>query len=134
MDAPALSDWSPDWATIDEITFPCSRTARVQVAGIARGGEVECAGSSDGVESVGDNAVVERRFVEVIDVIDNDVAAITAEIKDVLREVRLPAKASGEKELSTWSKIMNDFQHGGPLPITQASLAWQDSNRSEIAG
>ena len=59
-------------ATGSEVALPHARGGIVFVAGVAGGGKEQDAGVGDGVDRLGDNHVLEGRFIEVSDVIDDD--------------------------------------------------------------
>ena len=67
----------------DEVTFKGAGLVVVLVAGVGGRGEVQRSGGGDLVHGLGDRAVLKRAFVEVRDVVNDDVAAGGLEIDDV---------------------------------------------------
>ena len=90
----------------------------------------------DRVHGLGDDAVLERRLIEVVDVIHDDVASGRLEGLDVCGEAGLAAERRGEVELGARRDLVDDLQHGRALAgraVAVVGLARQDGDRSEGA-
>ena len=98
-----------------EVAFPDAGRAVVQVPVVGGRRHVVTAVGGHGADRPGDDAVLERRRQPIADVVDDDVGAGRAEILDVLRHLRPPADAGGEKQVGARRQIVDDLQHGGSL-------------------
>jgi hypothetical protein len=72
---------------VDEVAFPSAGGAVPLVAFVAGRGEVERSTGGDTIDGLGDDAVLEGRFIKIADIVDDDVAAGRAEVEDVLKPV-----------------------------------------------
>src|SRR5439155_13730661 len=86
MQSPGFRNRAAHCPPIEEISFPGAGGPRIEIAPVAGGGEIKSSASSDGIHSLGDGAVLERRLVGIAEVIYNDVAAVAAKVEDVLGE------------------------------------------------
>ena len=120
----------------DEVTFPGAGGAGGEVAGVGGGGEVEGAVGGDVVDGLGDGAILEGAFVEVGDVVDDDVAVVgEAQGADVGGEAGDAVEGGGEDEVGAGCHVVDDLHHGGAFVGAGAGLAGNDGDVGrEVAG
>ena len=87
-------------AGVDEVALPVAGGAVDDVALVAGRAEVQRAVGDHVVHGLRDGPVLERRFLEVDDVVDDDVAVrVEAQRADVVREARVAVERGREAQL-----------------------------------
>src|SRR5215204_5146244 len=108
---------------IDKVSLPCTACRVIQVSLVSSGAEIQCPIGNDLVDGLCDETVLEGRFVEIADVINDDITSCGAQIENVLRELRLAQKCSGKKELRVRRKIVHNLEHRRALAACSDSQA-----------
>ena len=116
------------------IAFPDPGRAIVQVAAVAGRREVVTAVGDRRADRLGDDVVLEGRRPQIPDVIDDDVISGRAEVLNVLRHLRAPAAAIGEKQLGARRQIMDDLEHGSSLGSRAPAAAGQWKRAALLSG
>ena len=130
---------------IVEVPFPGSGSPVVEIAGVAGRGEVERARARDGVDRFLDEAraggrhdaaaltLLKRRFDDVEDVVDDDVATRRAQVADVLCHGGRAAPAGRVEELGVGSEVVNDLEHCRAFVAVSRSVR-QHRHRRQVSG
>ena len=71
------------------ISFPYTGSSIVQITGISRRGEIQGAVRGYGIDGLSDDTILEYRFCKVNYIIDNDTAAGSTQIEDILSKLSL---------------------------------------------
>src|ERR1051326_2430912 len=128
-----------DLSAVREVAFPNARGAVSQISLVTRSREIQSAIGSYCIDGLRGNSVLEGRFIKVRDVIDNDIAAGRAKVKDVLRKACFTDIRGSEIELRSWGKIVDDFEHCRPFATTRKiaagvdpALSGKDGNRAKL--
>ncbi len=112
----------------EEVALPGTRGQVVGVPLVAGRREVDDTGGRHRIDRLRHWIVLERRLVEVDDVVDDDVAAGCGQVEDVLREARLTGEGGRETEARTGCEVVDDLEHRRAL-VAAARLAGQDVDR-----
>src|SRR6185369_11261158 len=89
-----------------EVALPGAGGQIVGVSLVAGRGKVENAAARHRVDRLGHGPVLERRLVEVDDVVDDDVAAVGGQGDDICRECRLVGGGGRETERRSGSEVV----------------------------
>ena len=85
------------------------------------------------VHRLRNRGVLEGRFIEVLDIIQDDVTPRGAQLKDVVGEVGLAAVGGGEIKRGARGEVVNDLQHRGPFAgARDAALPRQHRHGAQI--
>ena len=85
------------------------------------------------VHRLRNRGVLERRFVVILDVIQDDVTPRGAQCEDVVGEVGLAAVGGGEIKRGARGEVMDDLQHRGPFAgAWDAALPGQHRHGAQI--
>src|SRR5260370_32863337 len=112
MDAASFGNGRARCSTIYEIPLPRALGYSVQIPRISRRRKVKRPARGHSVDGPRDDSVLKGRFIEIADVVNDNVAAVAVEVEDVLGEAGLADKGGGEVERRSRGKIVNDFEHG----------------------
>ena len=127
-------DWRTGGTTCREVALPNARGAVVLVAGVAGGRKEQHAGVGDGVDRLGDDHVLEGRFVEVSDVVDNDRAAGGLQGEDVAGEAGVAVESGGKQQFRARQQVLDDFHHRRALVAGTGLAAERPRAGVELAG
>src|SRR5205823_10999665 len=103
---------------VRKVALPGSGSIVLHIAVVARGREIQRTACGHAIDRLRNDAVLKWRFIKIIDIVNNDVAAVAAEVQNVLGETGFAVIRRGEVKLSAGSQVMNDLQHGGAFART----------------
>ena len=104
-------------------------------AGIGGGGKEDRAVGGDGIDGLGDDAVLEHRLGEEQHVVGDDVSTAGAQREDVLGEGRLVGERGGEEQGGAGCEIVRDLAHAGALVAAAGGTGVEDDHRRrQVAG
>ena len=117
-----------------KVAFPHAGRAVVPVAAVAGRREVIAAIGDHRADRLSDIAVLEGRRQQIPDIVNDDIGAGLAEVLNVLRHLRRPTTAGGEKQLGARRQIMHDLEHGRPLGAPAPPATGQLKRTARLAG
>ena len=110
------------WNANGVISFPHPGRLVVQVASVSRSREIDAPLRNRRVDPLRDDVVLEDRFCNIADVVDDDVGAGVAQRLDVRRELRLPVAPCREVQVGSRREVVDDLKHRRPFVVRLSLL------------
>src|SRR3954470_7697667 len=124
-------------AAIHKIAFPGSGSAGIVITRILGSGKIERPIGGYRVHGLRNQTVLERRFVVVVDIVDDNVTPVATQIENIRIEAGIISKARRKIKFSIRSKVVENFEHGSAFTDPAQSspaLARQHGYRSDLTG
>src|SRR5690606_13981379 len=117
---------------VHEIALPRARSAVFSSSGITGRGNIQRPIRGHGIHRLRDNAILKRRFTEIKNVVHDDLAAVAAQIQNILRKTGIADNPRRKVKLRFRREVVNNLQHRRTLADADSSLSRQNRDVTEI--